>query len=343
MDDRAAGWTVLLSLASPAFVVNGASYYSMNAHLFANLAFVALILTPTPKRLALAGAVGGWALSLHNPLPHALFALPWLVSFVLSRPGWRRAAALSLGYVSTGAVLVGGWLALRAHLSPAETPGQSEVAAAFATVSGQILSYRAAGFAKLVLWSCPGLLTLAAIGAFRAPAKPVRLLAASFALTILAYLAVPFSQGHGWGYRYAHSAFGVLPLLAAGALAGSGGAPAAPSGRGRLLSAAIIWCFGSLLVGNGLRFVQVERFISRHLAARPSAPPGGKVYVFINPRAGYYAQDLIQNDPFLRSDTLYLMSYGPGADAFVMSQLAPGAALLSRSERGTVWRVSPGR
>ena len=76
----AAGWAVLFTAASPAFFVNAISFYSMAAHLAASLCFATLVLE---GRLLLAGTVGSVALSLHNPFPHTLFALPFL--------GWIRA------------------------------------------------------------------------------------------------------------------------------------------------------------------------------------------------------------------------------------------------------------
>ena len=43
-DRRAAGWAMLFALASGAFLADGISYYSMQAHLAVNLVFVALVL-----------------------------------------------------------------------------------------------------------------------------------------------------------------------------------------------------------------------------------------------------------------------------------------------------------
>src|SRR5580704_10790087 len=77
---RAAGWAMLFALASGAFLAGGISYYSMQAHLTANLLSVALLIRPSTKRALAAGLVGSLALILHNPLPHALFAVPWILA-----------------------------------------------------------------------------------------------------------------------------------------------------------------------------------------------------------------------------------------------------------------------
>ncbi|MGZ6123876.1 MAG: hypothetical protein ACXWLR_02895, partial [Myxococcales bacterium] len=82
-ESAAAGWALLFTAASPAFVVNSISFYSMPAHLLASLVFAALLLRPEPRRLALAGAVGSLALTLHNPFPHTLFALPFIVALAV--------------------------------------------------------------------------------------------------------------------------------------------------------------------------------------------------------------------------------------------------------------------
>src|SRR5207237_7328643 len=89
----------------------------------------------------------------------------------------------------------------------------------FALPSASSVWSRGVNLAELALWAVPGLLALACIGAVWRRSEPaVGLLTASALLTAVAYVFVPYDQGHGWGYRYFHAAWGVLPLLAAGAL-----------------------------------------------------------------------------------------------------------------------------
>ena len=60
---------------------------------------------------------------------------------------------------------------------------------------------------------------LAVVGALRWRRDALcRLLTASALLTLFGYFLVPVDQGHGWGYRYFHSAWMALPLLATAAL-----------------------------------------------------------------------------------------------------------------------------
>ncbi len=98
-DRRAAGWALLFTAASGVFAANAISFYSMQAHLTANLAFVALLLKPTGTRAFAAGLVGSLALILHNPVPHALFAIPWIIALAGDRDQRRYVWPLLLGYL----------------------------------------------------------------------------------------------------------------------------------------------------------------------------------------------------------------------------------------------------
>src|SRR5262249_40893480 len=84
---RAGGWAMLLALASPGFTAMAITFFSMTAHLLFNLVFVWLLLERTRAHIFLAGLVGSFALLLPHPLPHTLFALPWLVWLGPPAPG----------------------------------------------------------------------------------------------------------------------------------------------------------------------------------------------------------------------------------------------------------------
>ncbi|MFL5312457.1 MAG: hypothetical protein ACJ79H_18645, partial [Myxococcales bacterium] len=133
----AAGWALLLTAASPAFAVNAISFYSMGAHLLFNLLFVSLVLEAEPRGLFAAGAIGSFALALHNPVPHLLFALPWMAWIALRRGGARRLAALIAGYVPLSVALGLGWLWIRSNLagSGAKGPGPMELARGLARIA----------------------------------------------------------------------------------------------------------------------------------------------------------------------------------------------------------------
>jgi hypothetical protein len=321
----------------------------MSAHLLCSLIFAALLLEePGAGRTALAGAVGSLALILHNPFPHALFATPWVVWIAL-RPRQRHLAALLLGYLPLGLVGGVGWSVLRASIQSQNPAGAHRVALstlvlsmfdqAFALPGLPSLWARLAGFTKLVLWASPGLVALACIGAVkvlrdRSPERtPLRLLAMSGLLTLAAYVLVPWDQGHGWGYRYFHSAWGVLPLLAAVALL-----EPRPDGE-RFTRAMLAAALASLLLATPLRLFQVRSFMDRHLAQIPPAPGTGFSVTFVRPNRGFYTVDMVQNDPFLRNDRWMFYSRGDAEDARFAHQLSADARPVASSEAATVWEI----
>ena len=316
----APGWAMLFALGSPAFVANGITYYAMPAHLLFNLGFAWLLLAPSPQRLLVAGLVGGFALALHNPLPHVVFAAPWIFWLATRRRGGlRKLAWLAAGYLPLGLVLGVGWSLWQQQTLRAGVPAAAmmqAVAAAAAPGLGErldgllraylgvlqwpteaIVYARLAGLAKLWLWASPMMLLLAWLGIRGERHAGLRLLGASALLTFLAYFAIRFDQGHGWGYRYFHSAWGVLPVLAAlGAvkLAGLFGDKRAPA------QLAILVLLG-LLAANALRLAQMGDFMAQHLAQFPPRLEAERRVVLHNGR-GYYGPDLIQNDPWLRGN-----------------------------------------
>jgi hypothetical protein len=348
----AAAWAVLLTLASPAVIVNGISYYSMTAHLFCNLLWMELVtegragsadgvrLTARGGRLVAAGVVGSLALVLHNPVPHALFALPW--SFALLR---RRGASaigwLAIGYLPLSLLLGVGWIQVRESMGAWMRPQGAPLSVLerlvtltrglFAVPDAELLYARGLAAVELVQWAAPLLAALAVLG-FTATRRgsPLRLLAASATLTLVVYCFVPSTQGHGWGYRYFHQVWAALPLLASVALVDPRAA-----WRGRVLAIAL----ASLVAGNALRLHQVEKFVAGHLAQLPPAPAEGRGVRFLSPEGGYYVVDLYQNEPFLQNRTWTLISYGAENDAALMRRLFPGAIRTGSYRNGTVWRV----
>lgn len=341
-DSKVAGLAGLLALGSPAFAANAISYYSMTAHLVCNLAFVALLLKPTPIRACGAGIVGSVALALHNPLPHLLFALPWglwLASQVRIRPALLLSAGL--GYLPLSALLVVGWpLWLSAQFASPVLPSIP-----FVIPTPDLLTTRILGLVKLWLWAVPGLVLLAVLGARRCRQDArVRLMFWSAVATFVGYLFVPFDQGHGWGFRYFHSAWGVLPILGALAVVQAQRPDRVPcTAADGLLGVAAAVSLASLLTQVPLRGLEIHRFIEQHLAQMPAGWGGAQEVVIVNGINGYYAWDLVQNDPQLRGRVI-LASHGLVADAAMMAVYFPSHLLDRSSYRGQVWRrQAPGR
>ena len=337
-DRVAAGFAVLFSIASGAYVANAISFYSMQAHLTANLLYAWLLITPTRGRALAAGLVGSLALILHNPFPHMLFALPWLLAFLVDRDRRRFLVPLIGGYVPLSIVGGIGWFWLRAQIgADIHRTDVAGASAFFRWPDAVMWNARFAGLAKLWVWAVPCLLLFAVLGWVRwRRDRHVRLLAWSALVTFLGYFFVVFDQGHGWGNRYFHSAWGVLPILAAGALADG-----ASGERERLTAFAGAAAVLSLLLLVPYQLNEIDHFIGRHLAQIPAPKRPGNDVFFVNPRGGFYIGDMIQNDPELRDPDLRMFSDGPRRDAALVRRLWPDAVEVDWGPYGEEWNLGP--
>lgn len=345
-DVESAGYVVLLTIASPTVTINALSLYAMPAHLLANAIFTLLLLRPTPGRALLAGLTGSVALVLHNPAPHLLYAVPWIVWLVCRADRLKTLGALIAGYLPLCLLLGWGWVYFLESLSSPSAAGNLATPAGAAgmlmekirSISGWTSETGSGGqlysLGKLWIWSVPGLFAVAALGAWRLRKENSVWLAmtGSALLTYSAYFLVRFDQGHGWGFRYFHPAWLVLPLLAVGALRVNSARTAL---QGYLAGCAVL----SLAILTTLYSLQVESFISRHLAQIPATTQGSARVVIINQRTGYYTWDLAQNDPFLRNPVVMLFSRNPQLDREMMAKVFPQYRLLNSDRRGTVWGI----
>jgi hypothetical protein len=342
----AAGFALLFTVASPVFFANGISYYSMPAHLLANTVFALLLSRPSPMRALTAGVVGSIALTLHNPVPHLLFALPWLIWVITRENGIRLGVCLAAGYAPLCLLLGLGWfwftLELR-HVAAgtadsAQADGVQHLVNVFALPDTGVLFARLVGIAKIWIWAVPGLLVLAALGAWRWRSEPIcRLLLWSGLATLIGFLFVPADQGHGWGFRYFHTAWLVLPLLAAGAFSRSVDSRPTPGETTPLLGFAVSTALLTLLIAVPFRAVQIHELISDQLQQMPTCAVPSRCVVILNPNRLFYGADLVQNDPFLRSNTVLLISNGTEEDAQMMRTRFPGYRRQRQDGRGEVW------
>jgi hypothetical protein len=353
----AAGWALLFALASPAFVANGITYYSMPAHLIFNLGFAWLLLSPSSLRLFLAGLAGGFALMLHNPFSHLVFALPWIawLAFRSERRLWNL-IWLAAGYLPVLALLGVGWSAWQQQMLRvgAATPvvqqalaGEPDMLARAGRllqsflrvpqVPHELIVYaRLGGLAKLWLWAAPMLLVLAWWGGRESKTAGIRLLGASALTTFFAYFLIRFDQGHGWGYRYFHSAWGALPILAA---AGTLKLAAVPSEGVRWVRMLAAMAVVSLFAANGLRLFQMGSFMADHLAQFPPRIPAEFRLVMHNDR-GYYGYDLIQNDPWLRGGEVVLL-VAPEEGRSLVERHFPGVVEAGSNRYGVTFVRGP--
>jgi hypothetical protein len=352
-DREAAGFVLLLTIAAPVIFANGISYYSMPAHLLANSVFALLLSQPNPIRAAAAGAVGSLALVLHNPVPHLLFAVPWLI-WVGARPrGFRLLAALVAGYLPLVALLGWGWFIFSGLLVQGGLDSGvaldlldrlSRALQIFSLPDGKVFLARLIGIAKVWVWAVPGLVILAIAGAMRwRHHTQCRLFTASAMITLVGYLLVPVDQGHGWGYRYFHSSWMSLPLLATAALfrpafshSENSSLPSLFEDREtrRFVAACVLL---ALVLSVGLRAWQIQRFVARDLIQVPQYQGAGKRVTIIEGRFSFYGADLVQNDPWLRGGEVRMYSHGDAEDTKMMAQYYPDYHQVYADRYGTVW------
>jgi hypothetical protein len=345
-DTDASSWAMLFTLASPAFIVNCISYYSMPAQLFLNLLFTALVLEISPRRLMAAGFIGSLALLQTNPVPHLFYAIPWIVWIAAHRGGWRSLIWLAIGYLPLSLFLGVGWSALRLQFREQTTiEGRTFweeiyklVAQALAGDFVRVIYYRSLALLKLAAWAVPGLIVLAVIGARRGW-KNVRLRIVTFSalLTFFGYYLFWPSQGHGWGYRYFYGAWGTLPLLACGLMAVK---KADVSKEFAPLARAVgTLTVLSFVLLNGLRLYQVDAFIDRHLSQIPQLDPERAQLCFIRTWEGYYSIDLVQNDPFLGNKIIFVRSFDIESEEPFIRQFFSRAVRRSNAPDEAVWYI----
>jgi hypothetical protein len=356
-DRQAGAWAAGLTVASPVILASSISYYSMPAHFLLNAVFALLLLKPSVARAAGAGLIGSWALTLHQPLPHVLFAAPFLLWLALRGRSWRMLLVLLLAYLPFCVLLGLGWrvhlgtLAASAPAVEAAAGGTSgafgflmaAVAATFSVAHLGLVEVRLAWLSKIWTWAALGVVVLAAWGCLRERSQaPVRVLAASLLLTFGGYCFIPVDQGHGWGFRYLHSAWFVMPVLAAAAVMRFEGT------GGRELRGMVAWgILLSLGVLGGVRLHQVDEFMARHLNMVPplsrGVPEGATELVVVNLSHGFYSVDLVQNDPFLREHRVTVRQFADRPSAEFVASHFPGYEKADEGPWGELWTRQAGQ
>jgi hypothetical protein len=212
-----------------------------------------------------------------------------------------------------------------------------------------VLLGRLIGVAKVWIWAVPGMVILACYGTVRWYRNRLcRLFMASALTTLVGYLFFPADQGHGWGFRYFHSAWMALPLLATAAVfrpaQTTDDTADSPAGvfedmdtRKFVAACALL----TLVFGVGWRAWEMDEFVSRLIHQEPPYTGTERRIVIIDPRHSFYGQDLVQNDPWLRANETRMISHGPKLDAKMMAQYFPEMHKVYADPFGTVWSTAP--
>jgi hypothetical protein len=361
-DVEAAGLALLFAAASPVIFADGISYYAMSAHLLASTLYVLLLVQPTVKRAFFAGVIGSIALTLHNPVPHIFFCLPWMIWLLSRKHGLSLVGAAFVGYLPLCVALGLGWYWYCGNLLHEDvasvgavarlTNNQQDLRLIFHFPSANTLLIRLMDQAKIWVWAAPGLVLLAGIGAWRwRHNSTCMLLAASAVTTVIGYLFFPYDQGHGWGNRYFHAAWLALPLLATAAMfrpAGISTSPAAsaaestrafeePASRSFVMASALLM----LVLGVGSRGWEIEHFMADDLKQLPAYRGTERRVVIIDDAVSFYGGDLVQNDPWLRGNEIRMYTQGAAANAQMMSENFPTMHKVFADRHGWVWSEKP--
>jgi hypothetical protein len=358
-NSEAAIWAVVFALCSSQFALGAATFFSMPAHLLANLCFCWLLIQNTRRSAFGAGLVGGFALILHNPVPHFSFVLPWMIWMLRHRR--NDLLPLLAGYCVLFLPIGIGWSAhfesfdAGRYVSAAATP---KAATPFAEVVSRIafvvrppdsylLLSRLAAFIKLVVWACPGLIALGFLGWREAnrdrgesgdqtdkSAHYLWLFGASVVSNFVIYLFINFDQGHGWGFRYMHQSYAAFPILAAFWIVRFRSAQFSTSSLRRFAAAL---CLLGLLV-LPLRALQARLFMQTIWENKPPAAPSGASITFIRERKD--AATFIQNDPFLRNEDWKLRFVSNAQNEAVARRHLAGARRVQSGKWGEIWSGS---
>ena len=284
-------YSVVLLAASPQFLFTSMTGYAMPTELVANLAWLDLYLRGTKTSWTILPWVGALAIGIHNPMVHILFAAPFLVRVLRSDKAWW-ALYFSLVYVPAS-ILWRQWLSF---VHPVYS-GSQWVSIFRRPRSFQML-LQSMNLTLVLSWLTPlaGILVVLAFLRWRSQCPAVKDLIGGALLVLAFYCFYPSDQGHGWGYRYAYGVLGNFALM--------GSAASETMGRGlrsRMTHLLTASAAASVLIQLPVRGAEIEAFMRPFSRAAAYVRRLPEPVVAVDPAIGWYAQDLVRNDPFLRS------------------------------------------
>lgn len=317
----AKGYALLATAFSPAIVFNGMSFYGMPLQLLCCIGFTLGMIRGTPRYLLFAGFSGAMSMVAVNPFPFFLYALPWVYWFFLQ----ENRSAKSFFWVILGGlpivlVLGIGWKFLVAQTFQDEVALNSGAAlSVFSLPSYRTVIMRGIGLAKLWLWAVPGLMSLAFLAYFfKANSRWVKVFMQAGLLSLIGYLFVVFDQGHGWGYRYFHTAWLVLPVLAAVAFEAL---ERDVNGHQQLYGFAMATCIGTAILLLPYKATQVEAFVAKSLDQVPARVEGNSRQLVFLRLTCHAMTDMVQNTPYFNGNELRLVSGGTKLDTQIALSL----------------------
>src|SRR6266480_59729 len=303
-----------LLVSSSQFLVMSMTSYSMPAHLALNAIWLWLYSRPDRGWFYLAPLVGVLAIGLHQPIVHALFALPFLFRLVLQRR-WRAVLIFAPIYLAGCAL----WVAWQARY---QVGGNAGIGSFFKILNPRMPIIQSMNLLLIIGWASlatPFLAVLGAIQFFKVrPIIQDSIL--SCLLTFGFYFFFYLDQAHGWGYRYFHGAivcFIIVAVVGFNRLSNL-------VGQHRATKFVLAGIAASGLIQFPLRCFEAERFVRPYARTAAAIHAIPKDIVAFDWREAWYSADLIRNDPFLEQRPIIVSIF----------QLTP-AAVAALEKNGT--------
>src|SRR5438132_7634292 len=273
-----------LLMSSSQFLVMSMTAYSMPAHLALNMIWLWLYSRPDRRWFYLAPVVGVLAVGLHQPIVHALFALPFLVRLVLQR---RTRAVLIFGTVYVAGCAL--WFAWRARYQVAST--DNGIGSIFKILNPQMPIIQSMNLLLIIGWAslATPLLSVLGVSQFLKVRPIIQDAVLSCLLTFAFYFFFFLDQAHGWGYRYFHGAIACLIIVAVAGF----NRLSILVGQRRATTFVLLGIAASLLFQFPLRCWQAERFVRPYARAASVIHAMRQDMVAFDWRDAWYSADLL--------------------------------------------------
>jgi len=294
---------ILLLASSPQFLAMAMTKFPWTAHLWGTLLWVWLFSHPNRLLFLLTPVLGALLIGLHQPHVHPLIAAPFVLRLMYTRQ-WKNFFWFAFWYL----IGVCAWYQVFLLLRPSAFASGGDInnllPAQTLSIIPVFVSLIFATFHAITLlaWAAPILVPFLGVFLVTWKEQPAVMRDGFLAVgaTFLFYLLFPHPQGHGWGFRYLHSAYGLLALTATG-----GAVMLCRQGWNSQVSKALL-----ASVAFGL-FLQIPyRIYEIRTLVRPLALTWNFIssrptdFVIIKTADFWYSWDLIRNDPWLQQKPL---------------------------------------
>jgi hypothetical protein len=287
---------ILLLAVGSQFMLNGMTAFPLTAHLFLNILWVYCYTKPNRQQWLWCPWIGFAAIGLHQPFMHALFVLPFLLHWTLTRP-LKTTIYCALVYLAACLTWHQWWVVFANENAEAG-------ASAFAFKGWLTIHLQSLNTALILSWTTALVPSLALYAIFRRRLSSLLIAAAgSVALTCIFYWFYPENQGHGWGFRYFFSALGSLLLIACAGLR----AFQADFGKRRaqtLLASMVILSAGLL----ALRCFQVRSITEPYVAVSAYLEAQKADMVIVDASSIWYGADFVRNRPDLTNRPILVLA-----------------------------------